>query len=77
MAFQKKRFNRKKRVCIFCAEKQSTMNYKDVNKLKRFISERGKILPRRITGNCAKHQRAVTIAIKKSRHVSLMPYTLD
>jgi small subunit ribosomal protein S18 len=53
------------------------MNYKDVNKLRRFVSERGKILPRRITGNCAKHQRAVTIAIKQSRHVSLMPYTLD
>jgi len=64
VAFQKKRFKRKRRVCVFCEEKQNTMNYKDV-------------LPRRITGNCAKHQRAVTIAIKQSRHVSLMPYTLD
>ncbi len=74
MAFQKKRFKRRKRVCVFCEEKQNTMDYKDVTKLKRFVSERGKILPRRITGNCAKHQRAVTVAVKKARHVSLMPY---
>ena len=50
---------------------------KDVNKLKRYVSERGKILPRRITGNCAKHQRALTVAIKRARHVSLMPYTVE
>ena len=77
MAYQKKRFKRRRRVCVFCEEKQNTMDYKDVNKLRRFISERGKILPRRITGNCAKHQRAVTVAIKKARHVSLMPYVMD
>lgn len=77
MAYQKKRFKRRRRVCVFCEEKQNTMNYKDVNKLRRFVSERGKILPRRITGNCAKHQRAVTVAIKRSRHVSLMPYTVE
>ena len=77
MAFQKKNFKRKVRVCAFCAGKQNTMDYKDVNKLRRFVSERGKILPRRISGNCAKHQRAVTVAIKRSRHVSLMPYTLE
>ena len=74
MAYQKKRFKRRKRVCVFCEEKQNTMDYKDVTKLKRFVSERGKILPRRITGNCANHQRAVTVAVKKARHVSLMPY---
>lgn len=68
---------RRRRVCVFCEEKTNVIDYKDLNKLRRFVSERGKILPRRITGNCAKHQRAVTIAIKRSRHVSLMPYTLD
>ena len=69
---------RRKKVCVFCADKNFTgIDYKDVNKLKRYISERGKILPRRITGNCAKHQRALTVAIKRSRHIALMPYTLD
>lgn len=68
---------RKRRVCVFCEEKNNTIDYKDVNKLRRFVSERGKILPRRITGNCAKHQRAVTIAIKRSRHIALMPYTVE
>lgn len=74
---QKKRGRRKKRVCQCCADKVTAVDYKDVNKLRRYISERGKILPRRITGNCAKHQRALTIAIKRSRHVALMPYTQD
>ncbi len=77
MAYQKKRFKRRRRVCVFCEEKQNTMDYKDVNKLRRFVSERGKILPRRISGNCAKHQRAVTVAVKRARHVSLMPYTVE
>ena len=54
---------RRKKVCIFCADKNAVIDYKDVNKLKRYVSERGKILPRRITGNCAKHQRALTVAI--------------
>ena len=61
---------RRKKVCIFCADKNAVIDYKDV-------SERGKILPRRITGNCAKHQRALTVAIKRARHVSLMPYTVE
>jgi len=68
---------RKRRVCVFCEEKNNVIDYKDINKLRRFVSERGKILPRRITGNCAKHQRAVTIAIKRARHVALMPYTVE
>jgi small subunit ribosomal protein S18 len=69
---------RRKKVCVFCADKNHTgIDYKDINKLKRYVSERGKILPRRITGNCAKHQRALTVAIKRARHVALMPYTLD
>ena len=69
---------RRKKVCVFCADKENKgIDYKDVNKLKRYVSERGKILPRRITGNCAKHQRALTVAIKRARHISLMPYVQD
>ena len=68
---------RRKKVCAFCSDDKAVIEYKDVNKLKRYVSERGKILPRRITGNCAKHQRALTVAIKRSRHIALMPYTLD
>ena len=69
---------RRKKVCVFCADKNHTgIDYKDVNKLKRYVSERGKILPRRITGNCAKHQRALTVSVKRARHIALMPYTLD
>ena len=67
---------RKKKVCVFCG-KDNVIDYKDTNKLKRYISERGKILPRRITGNCAKHQRALTVAIKRARHVALMPYVCE
>ena len=68
---------RRKKVCVFCGDQNNVIDYKDVNKLKRYVSERGKILPRRITGNCAKHQRALTVAIKRARHIALMPYTLD
>lgn len=69
---------RRKKVCAFCADKTTNgIDYKDVNKLKRYVSERGKILPRRITGNCAKHQRALTVAVKRARHVALLPYTLE
>ena len=67
---------RRKKVCVFCG-KDSVIDYKDTAKLKRYVSERGKILPRRITGNCAKHQRALTAAIKRARHITLMPYTVD
>ena len=73
----KKRGRRKKRICAFCAEKVNTVDYKDISKLKKFVSERGKILPRRITGNCAKHQRVLTVAIKRARHVALMAYVKD
>ena len=68
--------HRRKKVCVFCG-KDNVIDYKDVAKLKRFVSERGKILPRRITGNCAKHQRALTVAIKRARHIALMPYQCD
>ncbi len=69
---------RRKKVCIFCADKANAeIDYKDVAKLKKFVSERGKILPRRITGTCAKHQRALTTAVKRARHIALMPYTVE
>ncbi|SHH98952.1 30S ribosomal protein S18 [Clostridium grantii] len=81
MAFNNnnKKNNRKKRkkVCSFCADKSKAIDYKDVNKLKKYITERGKILPRRISGNCAKHQRELTVAIKKARIMALLPYTTD
>ncbi|MCR4651918.1 MAG: 30S ribosomal protein S18 [Lachnospiraceae bacterium] len=67
---------RRKKVCVFCG-KDNVIDYKDTAKLKRYVSERGKILPRRITGNCAKHQRALTVAVKRARHVALMPYVQD
>ena len=67
---------RRKKVCVFCG-KDNVIDYKDTAKLKRYVSERGKILPRRITGNCAKHQRALTVAIKRARHLSLMPYVCE
>ncbi|MDO5388835.1 MAG: 30S ribosomal protein S18 [Clostridia bacterium] len=73
----KKRGRRKKKVCIFCVEKSNSIDYKDVAKLRKFVSERGKILPRRITGNCAKHQRLLTAAIKRARHVALMAYVAE
>ena len=68
---------RRKKVCVFCGKENNEIDYKDVAKLKKYVSERGKILPRRITGNCAKHQRALTVAIKRARHVALMPYVQD
>ena len=69
---------RRKKVCVFCASENNVIDYKDTNKLKRYVSERGKILPRRITGNCAEStRRALTVAIKRARHVALMPYTVE
>ena len=68
---------RRKKVCVFCGKENAGIDYKDVNKLKRYVSERGKLLPRRITGNCAKHQRALTVAVKRARHISLLPYTVE
>ena len=68
---------RRKKVCVFCASENNVIDYKDTNKLKRYVSERGKILPRRIIGNCARHQRALTTAIKRARNIALMPYTVE
>lgn len=67
----------KRKVCSFCVDKIEHIDYKDTNRLKRFISERGKILPRRITGNCAHHQRQLTLAIKRARNIALLPFTQD
>lgn len=68
---------RRKKVCQFCADKTEIIDYKDVEKLKKYVTERGKILPKRITGTCAMHQREVTTAIKKARIVALLPYTAE
>ena len=69
--------NGRKKDCSFCVDRAEFIDYKDVAKLRRFISERGKILPRRVTGTCAYHQRALTVAIKRARHLALLPYTSD
>ena len=68
---------RKKKVCQFCADKNKTIDYKDVDTLKKYVTERGKILPKRVTGTCAVHQREVTKAIKRARIVALLPYQAD
>ena len=68
----------RRKVCSFCVDKAlNRIDYKDAGKLRRFISERAKILPRRVTGTCAKHQRELTTAIKRARHLALLPYTAD
>ena len=78
MAFQKrntkKRFFHRRKVCRFCADSSLEINYKDPKALRSFITERGKIIPRRITGTCAKHQRALSTAIKQARTIALLPY---
>lgn len=65
----------KRKICRFCADAEVVIDYKDANQLKYFISDRGKIVPRRISGNCALHQRAITTAIKRARNIALMPFT--
>ncbi|MCL2285251.1 MAG: 30S ribosomal protein S18 [Firmicutes bacterium] len=74
---QKRRGRRKKRVCLFCADKVAYIDYKDVARLRKYVTERGKIVPRRASGNCAKHQRTMTQNVKRARHMALMPYTAD
>ena len=69
--------SRRRKVCQFCADKSITIDYKDVERLKNFVTERGKILPKRVTGTCAKHQREITKAVKRARVVALLPYTAD
>lgn len=67
----------RKKVCNFCVDKVDEIDYKDVAKLRRFTTERGKILPRRISGTCAKHQRKLTLAIKRARAIALLPFTAE
>ena len=67
----------RRKVCTFCVDKIQHIDYKDVARLRRFTSERGKILPRRMTGTCAKHQRQLSTAIKRARTIALLPYTTD
>lgn len=67
----------RRKVCMFCVDKAESIDYKDINKLRKYITERGKILPRRISGTCAKHQRALTDAIKRARNIALLPFTTE
>ena len=67
----------RKKVWAFCVDRVEKIDYKDVPRLRRYISERAKIVPRRVTGTCARHQRELTVAIKRARHLALLPYTSD
>ena len=67
----------RKKVCAFCIDRAETIEYKDIAKLRRSLSERAKIMPRRVTGTCAKHQRELTTAIKKARHIALLPFVSE
>jgi small subunit ribosomal protein S18 len=73
----KKERRPKRKVCNFCADKLPDINYKDVARLRKYISERGKILPRRISGNCAKHQRLLTTAVKRARIIAFLPFVSE
>lgn len=67
----------RRKICQFCVDKVDSIDYKELMKIRKFLSEKGKILPRRISGCCAKHQRQLTVAIKRARHIALLPYTTD
>jgi small subunit ribosomal protein S18 len=71
-----KRFQRRK-VCLFCVDKIDYIDYKDMKRLRKFVTDRGKILPRRISGNCATHQRALTVALKRARNIALLPFKAE
>jgi small subunit ribosomal protein S18 len=73
-SFKKKRYYHRRKVCRFCADKTLEISYKDPKSLKYFITERAKIIPRRISGTCAKHQRGLTVAIKRARSIALLPF---
>ena len=81
MATKPKRAVKERRVkrkpCTFCADKALDINYKDAGRLKKYVSERGKILPRRISGNCAKHQRMLTTAVKRARVIAFLPFVTE
>ena len=67
----------RKKVCVLCSDKDFELDYKNIDQLKKFVNEKGKILPRRATGACAKHQRDITLAIKRARHIAILPYAQD
>jgi len=71
------RWKVRRKVCGFCVDKVDTVDYKNVNRLRRFVTERGKILPRRTTGTCASHQRILTVAIKRAREIALLPFVAE
>lgn len=77
MAKREKGRKRKRKVCAFCVDKVTAVDYKDVARLRRYLSERGKIVPKRISGNCARHQRQLTVAIKRARNIALLPFTQE
>ena len=77
MANDRMRPRKRKKVCAYCVDKVEHIDYKDTAKLRRYLSERGKILPRRTTGICAAYQRQLTVAIKRARHIALLPYVAD
>jgi small subunit ribosomal protein S18 len=72
---RKRRTFHRRKICRFCADSTLKIDYKDMRTLRYFVTERGKIIPRRISGNCAKHQRQLTLSIKRARHIALLPYT--
>ena len=74
---KKDRRRSRRKVCSFCVDKMDCIDYKDVARLRRYITERGKILPRRISGNCAFHQRQLTAAVKRARHIALIPFSIE
>lgn len=72
-----RRFKPRRKVCTFCADKDKQIDYKDLSELNKYVNDRGKILPRRVSGNCAKHQRDLTVQIKRARQVALLPYNAE
>lgn len=73
----RRNMKRRKKPCVFCTEKNAVIDYKDIARLRRFVSDKAKILPRRVTGTCAGHQKILTTAIKRARHLAFLPYTCD
>jgi len=73
----RERGRKRRKVCSFCVDKIESIDFKEVGRLRRYLTERGKLLPRRISGNCAGHQRQLTKAVKRARQIALLPYTAD
>ena len=75
--FNPKFRKQRKKVCVLCSDKNFDLDYKNADQLRKFVNEKGKILPRRTTGACAKHQRDITLAVKRARHIAVLPYAQD